>query len=156
MFDPITAALYRAAPALDGLDLEGLPKRLTSAFADIVSARIRLRGEAYDRVSPELTETLNELRRLAAAYECYVALLPERENRAAAAFVSATAHQACMFGRSAEGGGSRVNAAALSPEVCATLLFLVAEANADASEAAKRIIPDPGQTSHVERALLSS
>ena len=156
MFDPITAALIRTAPALDGLDLEALPKRLTSAFADIVSARIRLRGAAYDGASRELTETLTELRRLAAAHKSYVALLPERQNRAAAAFVAASAHQTCMLGRAARSEGSRVDSATVSPEVCATLLFLVAEANADAAEAAKRIIPDPGSCNPVELALLSS
>lgn len=41
MFDPITASLIRTAPALEGLDLDNLPKRLTEAFADIVSARVR-------------------------------------------------------------------------------------------------------------------
>jgi hypothetical protein len=101
MFDPITTDLIRTAPALEGLDLDGLPKRLTSTFADIVSARIRLQGSAGAEVGPELSETLSELRRLASAHETYVALLPERINRAAAAFVAASAHQACMLARSA-------------------------------------------------------
>jgi superfamily II DNA/RNA helicase len=156
MFDPITVALIRTAPALDGLDLEGLSKRLTSAFADIVSARIRLRGEAYDGATSELTETLNELRRLAAAHESYVALLPGRQNRAAAAFVAASAHQTCMLGRSRSDRGSRIDATTVAPEVCATLLFLVAEANADAAECAKRIIPDSENCNPVELVLLLS
>jgi hypothetical protein len=86
MFDPITTALIRTAPAFDGLDIEGLPKRLTHAFADIVSARIRLRTASETGEREELAETLGELRRVAAAHEAYVTLLPERENRAAAAF----------------------------------------------------------------------
>src|SRR5271169_3743396 len=103
MFDPITAALIRTAPALEGLDLDSLPKRLTEAFAEIVSARIRMReGGTGGLVSDELRSTLAELRRLAAAHEAYVALLPGRENRPAAAFVAASAHRAFMLGESGE------------------------------------------------------
>src|SRR5882724_1564717 len=156
MFDPITTALIRTAPPLEGLDLEALPKRLTEAFADIVSARIRLRRAGVEDVDPEADRTLNELRRLAAAHESHVALLPERENRAAAAFVAAAAHQACMLRRGTVVGQSRIDAAAVTPEICATLLFLVAEANADAAEAAKRIVADPQTSNAVERALLSA
>ena len=154
MFDPITTALIRSAPPLDGLDLDELPKRLTNAFADIVSARIRLRTATETHESEELARTLAELRRVAAAHESYVALLPDRENRAAAAFVAASAHQACMLGQGQYRPASRVDTAVLSPELCSTLLFLVAEAHADAAEAAKRIVPDPEETSAVERTLL--
>ncbi|MET4180684.1 superfamily II DNA/RNA helicase [Bradyrhizobium sp. JR7.2] len=156
MFDPITTALIRNAPAFDGLDTEGLPKRLTHAFADIVSARIRLRAASETGEREELVETLDELRRVAAAHEAYVTLLPERENRVAAAFVAASAHQACMLGRAVDRIGSRVDVAALSPEICSSLLFLVAEAHADAAEAAKRIMPDADGANPVEAALLQA
>lgn len=143
MFDPVTSALLRNAPTLDGLDIEGLPKRLTSAFANIVSARIRLRtaGETGEGVA--FAETLAELRRVAAAHEVYVALLPERENRAAASFVAASAHQACMVGQAPERGDSRVDAAALSPEICSTLLFMVAEASAEPRRRRSASFPIP-------------
>src|SRR5580704_5315415 len=99
MFDPATSALIQRAPPLDGLDLEQLPKRLTEAFADIVSARIRMRGgTGEDDGAEALTATLAELRRLAAAHEAYAALLPDRDNRAAAAFVAASAHQVVTLG----------------------------------------------------------
>jgi hypothetical protein len=154
MFDPITTALIQNAPAFDGLDIEGLPKKLTSAFADIVSARIRLRAASETGEREELVEILDELRRVAASHAAYVTLLPERENRAAAAFVAASAHQACMVGQPAEATGSRVDVVAVSPEICSTLLFLVAEAHADAAEAAKRIVPDANDANNVETALL--
>src|SRR3546814_12044212 len=99
MFDPITAALIGSAPPLEGLDLQNLPKLLTEAFADIVSARIRLRGSAQDEDNPGLTETLRNLRRLAATHEAYVALLPDRDNSTAAAFVAASPHEAFLHGR---------------------------------------------------------
>ncbi|MBX7535178.1 DEAD/DEAH box helicase [Qipengyuania sp. GH1] len=153
MFDPTTAALIRAAPPLEGLDLDNLPKLLTEAFADIVSARIRLRGAPADAEDEALVATVTELRRIAAAHEAYAALLPDRENRASAAFVAASAHQAIALALRKAQATSHVDMAAVSSDVCATLLFLLAEAHADASEAAKRIVP-AGDAGPIERALL--
>jgi superfamily II DNA/RNA helicase len=157
MFDPITTALIGSAPPLEGLDLENLPKLLTEAFADIVAARIQLRGAAGGKERPALTETLRQLRRLAATHEAYVALLPDRANRSAAAFVAASAHEACLLGGEGRAGDrSRIDGAMLSSDVCATLLFLVAEAHADAAETAKRIRSEADDSNAVERALLVS
>lgn len=153
MFDPTTAALIRAAPPLEGLDLDNLPKLLTEAFADIVSARIRLRGARADAEDEALVATVTELRRIAAAHETYAALLPDRENRASAAFVAASAHQAISLALRNAQATSHVDMAAVSSDVCATLLFLLAEAHADASEAAKRIVP-AADAVPIERALL--
>lgn len=155
MFDPSTTALIRAAPPLDGLDLEGLPKRLTEAFADIVSARIRLRGAVADEQDETFAATVAELRRIAAAHEAYAALLPDRENRASAAFVAASAHQAVALALRRANATSYVDIAAVSSDVCATLLFLLAEAHADAAEAAKRIVP-AADAGAIERTLLLS
>ncbi|PWE50766.1 helicase [Thioclava sp. NG1] len=153
MFDPTTAALIRAAPPLEGLDLNELPKVLTEAFADIVSARIRLRGASSDAGDESLVATVNKLRHIAAAHEAYAALLPDRENRASAAFVAATAHQAISLALYGEAPDSKVGIAAVSADVCATLLFLLAEAHADAAEAAKRIAPS-AEATPIEQALL--
>lgn len=153
MFDATTAALIRAAPQLEGLDLDNLPKRLTEAFADIVSARIRLRGAQADGDDTGLMATVAELRRIAAANETYAALLPDRSNRASAAFVAASAHQAVSLALHGKQASSHIDTAAVSSDVCATLLFLLAEAHADAAEAAKRIESAVGARP-VERALL--
>ena len=102
MFDPFTKALITSAPQLDGLDLEELPQKLTQAFAEIVSARIRFRGELGSHLSEELKVLLHKMRRVAAAQEAIVALLPDNENRAAAAFVAAAAHQAFALGERIE------------------------------------------------------
>ena len=63
MFDPTTAALIRAAPPLGDLDLENLPKQLTEAFADIVSARIRLRGASV-ATDDEALQAFQDLSRI--------------------------------------------------------------------------------------------
>ncbi len=153
MFDPTTEALIRAAPPLEGLDLDHLAKRLTEAFADIVSARIRLRGAAPEPGDEALTATVAELRRIAAAYETHAALLPDRENRASAAFVAASAHHAVALALKGREATSHIDVVAVSSDVCATLLFLLAEAHADAAESAKRIVP-AANAGPIERALL--
>jgi hypothetical protein len=99
---------------------------------------------------------LLEVRRLAAAHEAYVALLPERDNRAAAAFVAASAHQVCLLGSPAGQTQSHADGSSISPEVCASLLFLVAEAHADAAECAKRIAIDRDHMTPPEAALLTA
>ena len=98
MFDPVTIDLIARAPPLETLDLEELPRRFTNVFAEIVAARVRLRGAATaeDR-SEALVTLLDEMRRLAAAQELLVATAPERADRAAAAFVAGTAHQLCLM-----------------------------------------------------------
>jgi hypothetical protein len=124
MFDSATSALIQRAPALDGLDLERLPKRLTEAFADIVSMRIRMHGASSEPEGAEaLAITLAELRRLAATYEAYAALLPDRDNRAAAAFVAASAHQVVTLGLKRDGAVSQIGTSAISSDICATLPF---------------------------------
>jgi superfamily II DNA/RNA helicase len=111
-------------------------------------------GTGDDDGAEALTATLAELRRLAAAHEGYAALLPDRDNRAAAAFVAASAHQVVTLGLGRGGAVSRIDTAAVSSDVCATLLFLIAEAHADAAEAAKRIRPHPDHAGAIESALL--
>lgn len=142
MFDPLTARIISSSPPLSGLDLDDLPKRLTEAYADIIAARIMFRSRDTS-VSERLAKTLAELRRLAATYEAYVTLLPQRENRAAAAFVAASAHQAILISREqAEVTSSFLEGHGISPEISASLLFLVADAHADAAESVKRIVID--------------
>lgn len=156
MFDPITAALIATSPQFSGLDLEGLPKRLTEAYADIVAARINLRGQPGD-ASENLTKTLTEMRRLAAAQEAYVALLPDRDNRKAAAFVAASAHQACLISAPSESRSfAAIDGISISPEICAALLFLAADAHADAAECAKKIVISEARLHHVDGVLLTA
>lgn len=157
MFDPITSAIIASAPPLSGLDLDDLPKRLTQAFSEIVAARIELRGQRPERPPEELSKTIREMQRLASAHESYVALLPDRANRSAAAFVAASAYQVSLLGSyKPDGYVSYLDGASLSPEVCASLLFLIGEAHADAAECAKRIQAPTDPERAVEAALLNA
>ena len=144
MFDADTVALIAQAPPLEGLDLSRLPQDLTEVYAEVVTARIRLRELASEGVLPDtIRNSIKTMRRLASAQEAFVSTLPDREDRSAAAFVAASAHHVCMLADAAiTTGNSQVSYLgidSISAEVSATLLFLVAEASADAAEAAKRI-----------------
>lgn len=146
MFDPVTIDLISAAPPLHSLDMEELPRRFTNAFAEIVAARVRLRGVAdVEERSETLVKLLDQMRRLAATQELLVATAPERADRAAAAFVAGTAHQLClMAGIVSEGDEKRapfIDAVRVAPEICGTLLFLIADSQSDAAEMAKRLVP---------------
>ena len=146
MFDPVTVDLISTAPPLNSLNLEELPRRFTNAFAEIVAARVRLRGAAdIEERSELLVDLLDQMRRLAATQELLVATAPERTDRAAAAFVAATAHQLCLMAEFVSEVGERrasfVDAVRVAPEISSTLLFLIADSQSDAAEMAKRLLP---------------
>lgn len=144
MFDPVTIDLIGRAPPLGGLDFSELPQRFTNAFAEIVAARVRLRGVAsLEHRGEAVIELLAEMRRLAAAQELLVATAPERADRASAAFVAGTAHQLCLMAETVAADGaprfSSINAIHADHDICATLLFLIADSQSDAAETAKRL-----------------
>ena len=140
MYDPVTASLIRSAPVLPELDREGLPDAISRAFAQIASARVLLRDGDYD--ASGLAETIAFAQRLAQTNETLVAIDPERENRAASGFVAATAYQ-LVYQATALRAPRRPRAYlkhdGISPDISAMLLFLVAEASADASEVGRRV-----------------
>lgn len=156
MYDQETASLIRAAPRFDGLDTERLPETLTEAFAKIAAARVRLR-EGSLRQDEEIAALFRDMQRLALANEALVSVSPERENRAAAAFVAGSAHQLC-FNAGAMQAGDRprtyLGAESISTDLAAVLLFLIAEAPADASEIAGMF--DAENSSLIETSLISA
>lgn len=157
MFDSETVDLISGAPALDGLSLAELPQLLTKAYTTIVSARIQLRESADEnKYSTDIVKINSEMRRLAFTQEAFVSVLAERENRAAAAFVGGTAHYVSLLTEKIRPASrpSYLGYQAISPEVSATLLFMIAEANADAAEMSKSIIVQTDDT--VEAALLTA
>lgn len=152
MFDPVTINLISRAPPLRDLDLSELPQRFTKAFAEIVAARVRLRGIAsLEQRGEGIIELLTEMRRLAAAQELFVATAPEREDRASAAFVAGTAHQLCLMAETIVADGAQrfasINAIHADHEICATLLFLIADSQSDAAEMAKKLKRPEGDLS---------
>ena len=156
MFDSLTAELIRRAPPLEGLDLNRLPEQLSESYTRIVTARLRLRvGQVVD--DEELAELIINIQRLAFTNEALVSVLPLRENRAAAAFVAAAAHQLVFNAeriRRPEAPPSFLGVHSVSPDISAMLLYLVAEASADASEVARRVRSESDNP--VEQSLIAA
>lgn len=154
MFDRTTAKLIRETPPLEGLDRESLPDRLSEFYAKIVTARFRLRTGDYAD-DDELATLVLYARQLAFTNEALVSVSPNRDDRQAAAFVAATAHQlvfnAEQIGRP-ESPRSYLGARSVSADIAAMLLFLVAEAWADALEMSLRV--EAETENPVERALI--
>lgn len=140
MYDESTASLIRSAPDLPGLDRDRLPDHLSRAFAEIVSARIALRDA--ETPAGDIRETIAFARKLAATNEVLVTTSPERENRRAASFVAASAHQLVHQAEALLGSANRTTAFtadAITAEVSAMLLFLIAGSSADATEVARAL-----------------
>ena len=153
MYDSTTAGLIRNAPPLRGLDRNALPDRFTESFAQIAAVRMSLR--AGDE-APDLGDTMRFARRLAQTNEALVALTPDREDRQSAAFVAATAYQLVHqinFLSGADEVSTQLTTTAITPDVSAMLLFLIAESSADATEVARRIRAGDAE---LERELLDT
>src|SRR5262249_38229191 len=156
MYDAETASLIGSSPALNGLDLSSLPEQLSEGFARIAAARLRLRtADEVDGI--ELSELISYMQRLAFTNEALVAISPNRSDRAAAAFVAGSAHQLCFNARRVgrdERSSSYIDAQGISPDIAAMLLFLAAEATADASELSTHV--GSNNASALDQALIES
>ncbi len=166
MFDPSTEELIRHAPTLDGLDNNQLSKEFTRIYTTIVAARIRLRdlaaqpAEGDESQADALSSVAKEvkfLRELASTQEALIAVSPTREDRRSAAFVAATAHYVLLQAERILGEKvvSRLELDYVSPEVSATILFMIAGANADAAEMAREIEEDFPQANLYREPLLA-
>ena len=151
MFDPVTAAFLRNAPALPGLDPEALPQILTERFAELVARRLRqAEGEAIAGQDDEAWP----LTRIADTYELITSIIEDQDTKRAAAFVAGTAQQILAQETIAQQepvpilDRDRVN-----PAVAAAVLFLAAEQYADAIEAAQKIHIAEGQQDFVATLL---
>lgn len=141
MFDSTTASLIRTTPEIDGYDQQRLPELLTSCYTQISVIRLRL-ARGSDETVEELREPISQLRTLAVALEIYAAMAPENEDRQAAAFVAATAHQLLIEAARLSGiepQPLRLTGHAVPPELSIGLLYLAAGYPADAAEAVGRI-----------------
>ncbi len=136
MFDERTSGLIRESPALRGVDPALLSQELTQVYAELAALRIRNQGASSD---PELSAKLNRLRRIAIIYEAAVDKGAVGEARRGAAFVAGTAYGILARAFADEVASARTPLATCSidPAIAAPLLFLVAEQNSDANEAAR-------------------
>ena len=161
MYDPITADLIRGVPpTFTGLDLDSLPERLTHAFTQLAALRLEIGAAGRHQNELGLPHRLSELRRLAAALEAHAILLPRHETAQSAAFVAGTAHRllylAAGVGQYPHRSRSSLLRHSISPDVSATLLFLIAGYPSDAAEMADQIEIETNTASTVTASLLDA
>lgn len=156
MYDSSTADLIRNTPPLGGLDRDALPDTFTQAFARLAAIRVRLR--AGEVAAEDLDPIRQFSKRLAQTNEVLVASSSNRENRRSAAFVAGTAYQLVYQIDILSGVHSqRTHLAedAVTADVSAMLLFLIAESSADAADVSQRVhIAGDGLEAELLRALV--
>lgn len=159
MYDPQTEELIRNAPALEGLNVDELPRLLTEHFSEISASRLAL-SAATPADSERLALIDERLRRLAHTYEVMVCVLPTHHpQRASAAFVSATAHT--LLGRLAQVTGAPSSQDVLlgtdqiAREVAALILFCIAGAFPDAMQVAESLRHDREQSATRQRLIIT-
>ena len=82
MFDAVTSTLIRAAPPLEGLEVDRLPELLTGAYSRIISVRLTVGGgAALDLPRSALEDDLRELRQLAHTYGALALSLDPGDER---------------------------------------------------------------------------
>lgn len=157
MFDPQTTQLISEIPELPGLDRDNLAKTLSESFAEISSARIRLRSLEDAQADETLNAVIKDMRRLAHTNEAFVTVKLDREDRAAAAFVAGTAHQLVFKAEQLQERlkeSSKLTSSGISSDISTVLLFLIAEATADACEAADNLRLD--DEDRIRRSLIAA
>jgi hypothetical protein len=154
MFDPVTAAFLRTAPALPQLNPQTLPQMLTARYAELVARRLRRTGG--DAVVEPEAENAWPLARIADAYELVTSIHHDPNVRRAAASVAGTAQQILaqeLVPAADAEGPPIIHRDAIDPSLAAALLFLAAEQYADANEAAQRIRIVEGRQTYVASLL---
>jgi superfamily II DNA/RNA helicase len=142
MYDPTTAALIRSSPELPNLDHERLPEFLAATYAQLISERLNLRTEG-------VLVNIDTIRRIANTYQSYAVLFPDRENRRAAAFVSATAHHLLSLSthtETSEKATTRLARDYITSDIAALLLFLASGYPADAAQMSRHMRPANDQS----------
>ncbi|RZU65135.1 RAD3-like DEAD/DEAH box helicase [Microterricola gilva] len=144
MFDRYTAELIAGVPRLHGMLPVDLPKSLTEAYVRVSMARSALQDRPEELSAIAKEAIWDDLDSLAAAYETIVLSDDEIDDsvRAATAFVAATAHHGRFLARvwiEQRDSPATLNGHSVPAEVSATLLYMLADANADAAEMASQI-----------------
>ena len=138
MFDRVTAGLIASAPALSKVNAERLPSLITDGYVKVAVAKSLLDDTEITR-----DNLFDELRSIGAAQEAIALNLEPGELRAAASYVAASAYRllANAF-PNAEANEPYLTPEGISPRVAAMLLYLSADAAADAAEVADDVIPE--------------
>ncbi|WDG17045.1 DEAD/DEAH box helicase [Microbacterium sp. Clip185] len=131
----MTAAIIAAAPRLSNVDAERLPTAITDAYLKVTMARSLVRN---DLVAND--EVFGELRSIGAAQEAIALNQEPGDVRASAAYVAASAYRILADADAGRPNDDRhLTPGTVGPRIASMMLYLVADAPADASEVADGI-----------------
>jgi superfamily II DNA/RNA helicase len=135
MYNTSTENKIRNIPKIGNIDIERLPQELTRIYAQIVSLReIYVTGK-LDFQSEELVKNLKLLRVLSSNLETILLVNPVHPQKESIAFVAASAHSLAF---KIQNDGPTIDEPfqidTISPFIAASILFLIANSQADASE----------------------
>lgn len=134
MFDRVTAATIQNAPTLAGVDPRRVAAALTDAYVKVSVAKSLLDGQGVGLEK----DVLDRLLSIARAQETLALVLEDSALKQAAASVAARAYQVVAL-------STEVSSVAFSPtsiptSVSAVLLFVAADAAADAEEMSQYVV----------------
>lgn len=141
MFDSVTARVIASAPGLSGVDHDRLPALITDAYVKVAVARSLLGDELIER-----DDLFDELRSIGAAQEAIALNLTAGPLREAAAYVAASAYRVLAEAfEDSDRNTPQLEPDAISPRIASMLLYLAADAAADAAEVAEGLEPLEGE-----------
>lgn len=143
MFDAVSRQVLRLTPDLPGLPGDQVADELTAAYVEIATARLVLSEPNPEALRP-IIEIADRMSRLADVLEAQVILNLNPERRKSSAFAAASARMVVAQIETSlgdVGSPTAVDEDAISADIAASLLFLIAERPADAYETARQITP---------------
>lgn len=140
MYNSITESKIKNIPSVGDIDINRLPQELTRIYAQIISLRRQLADKTISFQDENLVSSLNLLRKLANNLETIILSFPNHERKESIAFVAATANSLIHKMKLIDGQyEALLEIDNISSYISSTILFLIGNSQADASETALSI-----------------
>lgn len=140
MYNSTTEQKIKNIPTIGDIDINRLPQDLTRIYAQIVSLRRQVVDGTINFQDENLISSLTLLRKLANNLETILLSYPQHEQKESIAFVAATANNLIhKMGLINEQNEALLDVDSISSYIAATVLFLIGNSQADASETALSI-----------------
>ncbi|MFT7898403.1 DEAD/DEAH box helicase [Tenacibaculum ascidiaceicola] len=156
MYNSITEQKIKDIPTIGDIDINRLPQDLTRIYAQIVSLRRQVLDGEINFQEENLVSGLNLLRRLANNLETILLTFPKHEQKESIAFVAGTANNLIhKMGLIQEPTDTFLEIDSISSYIASTILFLIGNSQADASEMALSITKSNSENLIQQRLITS-
>ena len=156
MYNSITEQKIKDIPTIGDIDINRLPQDLTRIYAQIVSLRRQILDGEINFQEENLVSGLNLLRRLANNLETILLAFPKHEQKESIAFVAGTANNLIhKMGLIQEPTDTFLEIDSIPSYIASTILFLIGNSQADASEMALSITKSNSENLIQQRLITS-